>query len=224
MSGIEINSYSLNIQILQFYILHCYRSCFHRPLLTAYCTFSAVYSLNPTTNHAILLCKGCIRATHVRKTTQEHDPVRISRVNCSYNFRKVKENQAEKRGKAIELNERIREKRNPCVRWLAAYWICWRCVEQMIAQLPPWKNLAGNGSIRLFLRFLLVSFASRPTEGCRTKKVYGLQSAAGERATRERRRDYNRLSNLAQPLFSFDRPLFHSNHARTRTFYVTGLW
>ncbi|CAL1680437.1 unnamed protein product [Lasius platythorax] len=55
----------------------------------------------------------------------------------------------------------------------------------MIAQLPPRKTALGGsgGSVRLsppsLLRFLAFSL-SPESEGCRTKKVYGLQSTPGE--------------------------------------------
>lgn len=116
-------------------------------------------------------------------------------------LRALRRNKGEEEGRGFGEQ---REDQNPCARRRAAYWICWRCVEQMIARLPPWKNLAGNGSIRPFLRFLPVSSASRPTEGCRTKKVYGLQSVPRERSRegdRESEREGTIVSNhpLRQP-------------------------
>ena len=70
----------------------------------------------------------------------------------------------------------------------------------MIAQLPPWKNLAGSGSIRLFLRFLsrFPPPRDRP-RGCRTKKVYGLQSAAVEQEPPEEDGESTIVSRTSSP-------------------------
>ena len=96
--------------------------------------------------------------------------------------------------------------------------VCWTndCAATAMEKLG-WKRLDST------IPTVSLSFSRFPPprdrpRGCRTKKVYGLQSAAGARAARGRRREYNRLSNLeTQPLFSFDRPLFHSIHARVCT-------
>lgn len=70
---------------------------------------------------------------------------------------------------------------------LAAYWICWRCVGQMIARLPPWKNLKrprlySYGSSHGFLR--------------------GLSNQESLRATKRREREREKeKSNSMRPPF-----------------------
>lgn len=84
----------------------------------------------------------------------------------------------------------LREKRNPCVRWLAAYWICWRCVEQMIAQLPPWKNL-GWKAARFDYSYGFSRFPLRleiPTRGLSNE-----ESLRATKRCRRKSREYNRL-------------------------------
>jgi len=75
------------------------------------------------------------------------------------------------------------------------YWICWRCVEQMIAQLPPRKNLGeSGGSVRLSPpRFL----GSPPSLG----RDRGLSNEESLRATKHSQRKCREYNHLELPCF-----------------------
>lgn len=86
------------------------------------------------------------------------------------------------------------EKKSVCSH--QGYWICWKCVEQMIAQLPPRKNRLGlEAAARLAYITAIVAAFSRFSP----LSVRGLSNEQSLRATKHSRRkcrEHNHLKLL----------------------------